>query len=98
MNLEQWQERRKYTLISVRRALTEPKTTLAGAIDETFSARLVSWMAAFNRWHPPVPQVVGNQSPWSELKVAAREPCGVKAMRKILKMMSARLPRDASCK
>jgi len=42
------QESRKHTLMSVRRTLTEPKTALAGAIGETFSARLVSWMAAFN--------------------------------------------------
>jgi len=34
--------------MSVRRTPTEPKTALVGAIDETFSARLVFWMAAFN--------------------------------------------------
>ena len=42
------QEGKRHTLINVRITLTESKTALAGAMDETFSARLVSWMAAFN--------------------------------------------------
>ena len=46
----------KHTLISVRRMPTEPKTILAGAIDETFSARLIASRAAFNSsMAPPRP-------------------------------------------
>jgi len=43
------QQRRKHTLIIVRRTLTVAKTAFAGVILEIFSARSMAWMAAFNK-------------------------------------------------
>ena len=34
--------------------------------------------------HPPAPWVVGTQLPWSRVEVAAREPCSVEIVRKVL--------------
>ena len=41
------EESKKHTLIVARRALTEPKTALAGAMVEVFSARSRAPVAAF---------------------------------------------------
>ena len=43
-----WAAAIEHTPISVRRVLTEPKTALACAIDETFSARFVASIAALS--------------------------------------------------